>query len=142
KNALGYNASSGEPVWSMEAGTHSYCSMQRAKLDGVEQLLVATDSGLTAFEPAQGTVLWQHSWPTDGMPRIAQPALVGDSDVLLGTAFTKGTRRLHVAREGSAWAVNEVWTTPAIKPYYNDLVLHKDHLYGFDGTFFTCVSLK
>ena len=35
-----------------------------------------------------------------------------------------------------------MWTTQAIKPYFNDLVIHAGHLYGFDGIFFTCVSLS
>jgi outer membrane protein assembly factor BamB len=143
KNALAYNALTGDPAWSAAVGTHSYCSMHRAVLGGVEQVLIATDQGVTALEPAKGTTLWQHTWPVDGnMPRIVQPALVGDSDILIGTGFTGGTRRLHVSRQGSEWVVNEVWTTLAIKPYYNDLVVHKGHVYGFDGVFFLCVSLE
>jgi outer membrane protein assembly factor BamB len=35
-----------------------------------------------------------------------------------------------------------VWESKAIKPYYNDLVVYKEHIYGFDGSFFTCVNLK
>ena len=34
-----------------------------------------------------------------------------------------------------------MWTTRAIKPYYNDLVVHRGHLYGFDHNFLTCVGL-
>src|SRR5262249_31052851 len=85
KNALGYNALRGVGVWSVAAGKHIYSSMPGARRGGVEQLLIATDDGLTAFEPIHGTVLWQHSWPVEGgqMPRIVQPALVGDSDVLI-----------------------------------------------------------
>src|SRR5262249_40561177 len=97
---------------------------------------------LTAFRPAGGEVLWRHSWPLDGgMARVVQPALVGDSDVLLGTSFDKGTQRVHVRRAGDGWATQEVWTTRAIKPYFNDLVIHRGHLYGFDNNFLTCVSL-
>src|SRR5262249_20592479 len=116
---------------------------QPAHLGGVEQLLIATDDGLTAFKPDRGEVLWQHRWPLEQqMARIVQPALLGDSDVLLGTGFGFGTRRVRVVRNGTDWATQEVWTTRAIKPYYNDLVVHRGHIYGFDGNFFTCVSLE
>ncbi len=70
---------------------------------------------------------------------MIQPALVGDNRVLLGTGFNAGTRLLQVA---PGPAVEEVWTTKAISPYYNDLVVHKGHLYGFDGIFLTCVDLE
>ena len=75
------------------------------------------------------------------MARVTQPAIVDDATVLVGTGFGMGTRRLKVKRDGDNWAIEEGWTTRAIKPYFNDLVIHKEHLYGFDGEFFACVSL-
>jgi outer membrane protein assembly factor BamB len=75
------------------------------------------------------------------MARVVQPAQVGESDFLLGTGFGVGTRRVQVRRDGDAWATHEAWTTRAIKPYYNDLVVHQGHLYGFDHNILTCVSL-
>ena len=42
------------------------------------------------------------------------------------------------------WTTQDVWPAPsrAIRPYYNDLVVHQGHIYGFDNNFFTCVSLE
>ncbi len=141
KSVLGYSALSGELVWSAGEGQFSYCSLHRARLSGVEQILIATEKGLTSFHPARGTVLWDHSWPLEGgMARVVQPTPLGDSDVLIGTGFGMGTQRVHVNREGENWTTQEVWTTQAIKPYFNDVVVHRDHFYGFDGIFFTCVS--
>jgi outer membrane protein assembly factor BamB len=73
---------------------------------------------------------------------VVQPTLLGDADLLLGTGFQYGTRRVHVSRDGDGWQAQEVWTSRAINPYYNDLVVHRGHLYGFDGSFFTCVNLE
>jgi outer membrane protein assembly factor BamB len=142
KSVLGYHASSGELAWSAGQGQLSYCSTQHARLGGVDQLLIATDAGLTAFEPARGTVLWRHDWPVEGMARIVQPALVDGSDLLVGTGMGIGTRRLHFGLEGDTGGPQELWTSKAIKPYYNDLVVHRGNIYGFDGNFFTCVSLE
>jgi outer membrane protein assembly factor BamB len=140
KGVLGYQASSGELAWSAGQGTHSYCSTQLTSVDGTDQLLVVADHGLTSFLPADGKVLWKYEWPTDRPPRVAQPALVGTSDLLVATPL-KGMRRLHVTHEGDSWSEGEVWETKDIKPYYNDLVVYKDHIYGFDNNFFTCVGL-
>jgi outer membrane protein assembly factor BamB len=77
------------------------------------------------------------------MARVTQPARVGESDFLLGTGFSKGLRRVRVERKKDDWKADEiVWTSTAISPYFNDLVVHKDNLYGFDGSFFTCVDLE
>lgn len=142
KGVLGYRAATGELAWSAPAGQLSYCSPQRAVLDGVEQILIATNAGLTALEPRRGETLWKYDWLLEGGARIVQPAVLSDSDVLIGTGVAMGTRRLRVKRADNEWKVQEVWATRAISPYYNDLVVHKDCLYGFDGNLFTCVNLE
>ena len=142
KSVLGYDASSGKLLWCAGGDQFSYCSLQPAQLAGVEQQIIATDGGLTSFLPSRGQILWQYRWPLElEMARVVQPTLLGDSDVLIGTGFGYGTRRVRVARNDAKWTAEEVWTTRAIKPYFNDLVVHRDHIYGFDGNFFTCVSL-
>jgi outer membrane protein assembly factor BamB len=135
-------------------------------LAGAEQLLVATDLGLTSFDPTSGQVLWQHEWPTtkDQIARVTQPTVIGDRDVLIGTGLGVGMRRIRVelrsdAERSSAmpqgrsassearnstppgtWATEEIYTTRAIKPYFNDLVVYNSNAYGFDSAFFTCVG--
>ena len=94
-----------------------------------------------AFRPQTGEVLWIHHWPSDGVARIVQPALVGDSDVLIGTGMSLGARRINVSHENETWPTKELWTSRSIKPYYNDLVVYQDSLYGFDGAIFMCVGL-
>jgi outer membrane protein assembly factor BamB len=143
KSVLGYRAATGELAWYGGEGQLSYCSTQLARLGGVEQVLIATEAGLTAFHPAKGDVLWKHDWKMEGGARVCQPAALSDTDVLLGTPMTLGARRLRVSRTADGtWAAQEVWTSLAIKPYYNDLVTYDGHLYGFDGIFLTCVSLE
>jgi outer membrane protein assembly factor BamB len=141
KTLLGYHASSGEPAWSAGEGQNSYCSPQLARLSGVEQVLIATDAGVTSFDPATGKALWKYSWPLEGMARIVQPALLGN-DVVIGSPFGKGTRRVRLDLSANSWKDQQLWETFAINPYFNDFVIHKGHLYGFEGIFFTCVSLE
>ena len=143
KSVLAYHAETGSPAWSAGDGLNSYASTQLVRLAGVEQIVVASGEELTSFEPTTGKVLWKHEWPMNkGMPRCVQTAVIGDSDVLLGTGMNQGLRRLHIAKKGDAWEAEEVWTTTKISPYFNDLVVHDGHLYGFDGNFFTCISLE
>jgi outer membrane protein assembly factor BamB len=88
-------------------------------------------------------MLWWHDWPTEkNLARVIQPTVVSSSDVLIGTGFGHGTRRLRIGKQGKSWTEEEQWTTKKINPYYNDLVIHEGHLYGFDGNIFTCVSLE
>lgn len=140
KTVVAYKIDSGELAWASGEGDLSYCSTHPAIIDGMEQLLIATNVGLTAFEPEKGTVLWQHDWRVDSA-RVIQPVILSETEILLGTGMNGGTRRLDIHRAGEEWKIQEQWTTKTIKPYYNDLVVMNDHLYGFDGNIFMCVSL-
>jgi outer membrane protein assembly factor BamB len=142
KAVIAYNADTGEPVWSGGKGKLSYASTQAATVAGVEQLLFATEAGVTAFEPEKGTILWSHDWPSGGVVRIVQPVVLGDSDVVIGTGMGIGTRRIHVSKDGSNLTTKEVWTSTKFKPYYNDFVVYKDHAYGFDTNMFVCIRLE
>lgn len=140
KSVMAYDASSGNLAWHGGDGRLGYSSTQPAHLGGVDEVLAATDVGLTAFDPAHGDVLWQYGWPLPGVGRIIQPAVLDDSDVLLGGQ--SGTRRVHVRRDGGAWTTEEAWTSAALQPFYYDQVVYQGHLYGFDGPTLICASLE
>jgi outer membrane protein assembly factor BamB len=142
KSVAAYKIETGEPAWTAGEGEISYCSPQLSSIDGVAQILIATNAGLTAFRPASGEILWHHSWPHEDLARVVQPAVLMGGDVLLGTGMGIGTRRIHVEHKEQDWTTKEVWTSRAIKPYYNDMVVHEGHLYGFDSNVFMCVNLE
>jgi outer membrane protein assembly factor BamB len=148
RSVLGYKAADGNLAWSAGEGTSSYSSTHLAKLGGALQILMATNTGLTSFDPATGAILWHHNTPdikgarAQGAP-IVQPTILNDSEVLYGTG-DGGTWRVKVEKQGDKWTTAQVWESKAIKPYFNDMVIHKGHIYGFDGSstiFFTCVDL-
>ncbi len=142
KSIMAYNAATGLPAWASGDGW-SYCSPQLSKIDGVEQIVYVSESGAVGLEPVTGRVLWQHEFKLGGAAnRVTQPTIINDTDLLFGAAFGIGTRRIHITRSGPDWTTKEIWTSRSIKPYYNDVVIHKGHLYGFDGSTFTCIDLE
>ncbi|MBM3738539.1 MAG: alcohol dehydrogenase [Acidobacteria bacterium] len=135
-----YGAADGVLRWSAAAGGGSYGSPQLMDIGGMRQVVMLSGSGATSLDPADGKTLWKHSW--SGYP-ILQPALA-DGGLLITTsndAGGTGTRRLAVARGSVGWTAEERWTSRGLKPYFNDLVVHKGHAYGFDGAILSCIDL-
>jgi outer membrane protein assembly factor BamB len=144
-----YDVATGKPRWVGPHHNGTYSSPQRVTIDGVPQILLLSPPGVTSLAPADGTLLWEHSW--DG-GAITQPAMTADGDVLInaiGGMGGAGIRRLAVSHgpPGPAqggpggWTAVERWTSTGLKPYFNDFVVHKGHAFGFDGSILACIDL-
>jgi outer membrane protein assembly factor BamB len=133
-----YDLATGKPRWVGPAGGEGYSSPQLLTIGGVEQLLQLSGDGAIGVAPATGTRLWEHPWK--GYP-IVQPALTADGDVLISVNQGDGLRRLKVEHGPGGWTVAERWTSIALKPYFNDFVVHEGHAYGFDGSMLAAINL-
>lgn len=141
KGVFAYDINSGEPRWSVPAGDHSYSSPQLANVAGQDVVLMLTNTGLTAINPADGKKAWEYEWKYEGY-RTLQPLVVDGSGILLGTGMGTGTRRVDVTLTSGTPEINDRWTSLEMKPDFNDYVAHKGFLYGFDHNFFSCVDLE
>ena len=139
---VAYDLASGDLRWSRPSRGGSYSSPHRLTLDGVSQVLLMNGAGASGVVPGDGTLLWEDAWP--GVP-IVQPALIPGGDILISTADAMGgigIRRIAVAHDAAGWTVEERWTSKALKPYFNDFVIHKGHAFGFDGAILACIDLE
>ncbi len=140
---VAYDLATGEPRWVGPAGGESYSSPHLMTIAGVAQIVQLSGDGVAGVAPADGTLLWEHSW--SGYP-IVQPALTADGDVLISVSDRGGLRRLAVAHDAlqgaGGWTAEERWTSIRLKPYYGDFVVHDGHAFGFDGSILACIDLE
>jgi outer membrane protein assembly factor BamB len=138
-----YDAVTGNPRWFGPKGGWGYSSPQLWTIDGVAQILLLNGAGAIGVAPSDGTLLWKHAWPSDG---IVQPAVIAGGGLLIGSgsglADNTGMLRLTVAHESGGWNVKERWTSAALKPYFNDFVVHAGHVFGFDGSILASIDLE
>ena len=137
-----YELATGKMRWSNPAREGSYSSPHLATIDNVTQVLFLSGSGLVSVAPATGAILWEHGWGEG--TTVVQPALTSDGDVIINSISMMGglgLRRLHPAKDGAGWKVEERWTSNGLKPYFNDFIVHNGHAYGFDGNILSSVNL-
>jgi hypothetical protein len=137
-----YDVATGHPRWLGPTGGAGYSSPHLVTIDGIPQILLLRGSRTISVAPADGTLLWDHVWQPG--VSIVQPALIADGDVLISSADAmggNGVRRIAVARGPAGWTVEERWTSRGLKPYFNDLVVHKGHAFGFDGSILSCIDV-
>ncbi|MBI5280671.1 MAG: PQQ-binding-like beta-propeller repeat protein [Candidatus Solibacter usitatus] len=134
-----YEAATGNLKWLGESVGGSYSSPHLAAIGGVEQLLILTPQGAAGLDPATGAPIWSHQWK--GLP-IIQPTLIPGGGILISASQSEGTRRIDPVRGPNGWTVDTRWTSLALKPYFNDTVIHKGHAYGFDARILACIGLN
>jgi len=138
-----YDAATGKLRWLGPKGGGGYSSPHLVTIDGVPQILLLRGARTTSVAPADGSLLWEHS-SGEPVASILQPALAADGDLLIAAGDTMGgigIRRIAVARGPTGWTVQERWTSRALKPYFNDFVVHKGHAFGFDASILACIDL-
>jgi outer membrane protein assembly factor BamB len=139
---VAYDAATGHRRWLGPTGGAGYSSPHLITIDGVPQIVLLRGSRTTSVSPADGTLLWEHKWQPG--TSILQPALAENGDILIVSANAMGgeaIRRLAIGHKPDGWSVEERWTSTGLKPFYNDLVVHKGHAYGFDGSILACIDL-
>ncbi|MDA0348876.1 MAG: PQQ-binding-like beta-propeller repeat protein [Verrucomicrobia bacterium] len=137
---VAYDKDSGDLRWIGPKGGDGYSSPHHANIDGVDQVLLPSKSGVVSLDPKNGTVLWNHRWESGS--RIVQPAFISDHDLLISAGESSGVGRVIVSSGPDGWTTEELWRTNRFKPYFSDLVIHKDHAYGIDGNNLVCINTE
>ena len=138
---VAYDLRTGEQRWLGPKGGGGYSSPHLVTIDGVPQVVLQRGGRTVSVAPADGALLWDHTWvPSAG---FLQPSLVDDRDLLLTTGDSSGIgmRRVSIGRTSKGWTAQERWTSRALKPYFNDFVVHRNHAYGFDGSILASINL-
>ncbi len=134
-----YDLATGNPRWQGPAEGSGYSSPHLLTTGGTQQIVLLSGTGAASVAPADGKLLWKPPWP--GMPNV-QPALTPDGDILIAAEAESGNRRNADPHLPGGWTVEERWTSKGLKPYFNDMVVHNGHAYGFDARILSCIDLK
>jgi outer membrane protein assembly factor BamB len=145
---VAYEAATGKLRWVGPDGGTGYSSPHLLTINGVTQIVLLDAHGATSVAPSDGALLWELAATSSGMSApIVQPALTQDGDLLIGDGQSSGIYRVAVSpgaesTEGTTgWTVEERWKSTALKPFFNDFVVHNGHAFGFDGSILACIDL-
>ncbi len=141
KGVLAFDLATGALRWSAAAGNDSYSSPQLSTLLGGEVILMLSNDGLVALDPAHGSVGLNYEWKFMNY-RALQPCVIGDDTVLLPTGMSAGTRAIRLTKTKGGLAARELWTSRSLKPDFTDLVAYQGFAFGIDGGLFSCIDLK
>ncbi|MGF1578004.1 MAG: PQQ-binding-like beta-propeller repeat protein [Gemmataceae bacterium] len=145
---LAYDKKTGDLKWAKGKGVTHYCSPVLMKLDGVEQIVQQSGSGITSHDPETGDVLWEIEWEAPvPSSAVALPWQIGPQSMVavLGhpeVGGTSGAKRFKITESDGQWNVEEVWHSKRFDPRFNDIICHDGYLYGLSAGTLECYDLK
>jgi len=140
KGVLAFHAVDGKLAWSAAAGEQSYGSVQVVNVLGQSLLALLSDTGAQFWDMTGKSVL-DYSWPHSGY-RALQPQIIDGDKLLIATGMGAGTRLVQLRNDDGKISGEEIWTSRDLKPDFNDVLVHKGYIYGFDNRIFTCIDLS
>ncbi len=140
------DAKTGAVRWrSLEAGgsvmeSGAFSSPVIATLSGVRQLIVQSRERLAGLDLTTGALLWSQPVPSFRGMNILTPVVQGDT--IFTSSYQNASWLYRVSREGSAWAVRQVWTMNA-QGYMSTPVVIDGYAYmHLANQRFACVDLR
>jgi outer membrane protein assembly factor BamB len=148
-SVLAIDAKSGKKAWETKRehfqnrACYSTPFQMNRKGDGVE-LVVASTTGITGYDPANGAKNWQYDWTFEGRPlrTVASPLLAEGGFIIASSGDGSGDRGTVAIRPGSrdGTAAKLVWESKkkSFMPYVPCFLSRREHLYwvsddGFAG---------
>ena len=140
-SVVGLDPEDGRLLWTHGTDRIDYSAPVIVAFGDRRQVIVAGSLDLVALDPKSGRQLWnhRHSEERGFDPTYPQLQTVGDRLLL---TFKDLAVLYDVAPGSGTTKITEVWRSPAFKNSVALPVAVGDHLYGFDGTFLTCVELE
>jgi outer membrane protein assembly factor BamB len=145
KGLIAYDRISGEPLWHNGNHPASYAAPMLATLGGVEQILWYHGDGLSGHAIDGGDQLWDFEWHNDPKINAAQPMVVDESNVIIGSGYATGVASINVGKGTSAsdWTVDAAWTEKRrFKLKFNAAVRLENYAYGLDEGILECIDIR
>jgi outer membrane protein assembly factor BamB len=137
-----YDRDTGKRVWRGGHERASYASPALVELEGVRQVLLYQNAGVSGHDPKTGNVLWTFPWENYEHIHSSQPIVISPkpAQVFVSTGYGKGSALFGVEHKDGSWSTNPVWDAREMKTKFTTPVLYKGSIYGLDDGILACLD--
>jgi outer membrane protein assembly factor BamB len=147
-----FRLADGAMAWSSQNENMTHVTPIVATIQGVRQVIFATQTGLVSLDRTTGAFLWKYIYPFApiGTSMAACP-LVFSNIVYVTAAYFRGAAAFQVTYSGGAWHTNQLWfkSNSNYRSIWMSPVLYQGYVYtlcGENSTFLTtplnCIELS
>jgi outer membrane protein assembly factor BamB len=132
---VAFDQATGKIAWKNASFDPAPASPILIKVDGQEQLVVFHAEGVGGFDPGSGAPLWDTPHKTDWGLNISTPVWGPGNVLFISSAYSGGSRALHLSQSGGKTTVKEMWFNNKMRIHIGNAIRIGDYVYGSSGDF-------
>jgi outer membrane protein assembly factor BamB len=143
---MAFNSTNGTLAWRSqnEAMTHSTPTL--ATINGVRQLIFATQSGLVSLNPQTGNLLWKFPYPFSYSTSIGASPAVYQNLVFLSANYNMGAFAVQIVQSNANQVPVQLWADWLVQDHWVTPVCYQGVVFGqftpdYDGAELRCIDL-
>ena len=139
---VAFDPETGQKLWSGGSNPASYSAPTIGTLLGTCQVLIFDSEGLAGHSIRTGNVLWNLAWTNDPKVNAAEPIVLDDDSVFIGSGYGVGSGLVQVSCNDDTWSAETTWTSRRFKLKFNAPVRVGDHVFGLDEGILACLNMR
>jgi outer membrane protein assembly factor BamB len=149
---MAFRASDGTLAWRSQNEALTHSTPVLATIQGVRQVIFATQSGLVSLNPQNGSLLWKSAYPFFYSTSLAASPVVWEEMVFICGAhgYGMGSMVVRACLTNDTWTATRLWWTNKPAAHWMTPVAYQGFLFGqfgiqqFDspGAQLTCIDMR
>jgi len=129
-NLMALRTSDGSPAWRTEEGDMTHSTPVLTTMNGVRQLIFATQSGLLSLNPQTGALLWRTNYPFGYTTSLAASPAVYSNLVFITANYTMRAASYEIVYTNATHVPRLLWSTNAHQSHWSTPVCWQGCLFG------------
>jgi outer membrane protein assembly factor BamB len=135
KAVMAFDARTGAVAWKNHDFDPSPASPILINVDGQDQLVFFHADGVAGVDPRGGPLFWSQRHSTDYGLNISTPVWGEDNLLFVSSAYSGGSRLLHLGQAAGKTTVTERWFTSKMRLHIGNAIRLGDRVVGSSGDF-------
>ena len=115
---MAFSTTNGTLVWRSQNEGMTHSTPVLATINGVRQVIFATQSGLVSLNPQSGALLWRFSHPFSYEISIGASPAVCENLVFLAANYSMGAYAVQIVQSNATQVPAQLWADPYLKAHW------------------------
>ena len=144
---IAFRTGDGSVAWRSQDDAMTHATPTLATIQGVRQVIFATQNGLVSVDPLTGDLLWQSGYPFSYGTSLAVSPVVNGDMIFTSGVYTMASVVVRATLSNGVWSATRLWSNHNGDSHWMTPVARDGFLYGpcGDGRFdsqLKCIDMR